>query len=176
MVTAGSNRTVQHVHPPPLMRPLTPSSVGPSLHQIEHQLLEAEVQLENYTSGLLANFELMRCRHDCDHHPPLAQAPPPLSISDSATHTHTSNSPPGVTLGGSGDLEEGLNVGDLRDKALYDDGYLKDVGDDDQKVAMVDCVVSKEERLRAAAVSLREEGRPATCSGHGSRPSTRGSR
>ena len=65
-----------------------------------------------------------------------------------------------------------MNVRDLREKALYDDGYSKDV-DDDEKVAMVDCVVSKEERLRAA-VSLREEGRPA--SSHGSRPSTRGSR
>ena len=176
MVTAGggsSNRTVQH--PPPLMRPLTPSSVGPSLHQIEHQLLEAEVQVENYTSGLLANFELMRCRHDRDHPPAsLAQAPPPFSISDSATctHTMTSNPPPGTTLAGSG--EEGLNVGDLREKALYDDGYSKDVGDDDQKMAMVDCVVSKEERLRAVVSLREEEGRPA--SGHGSRPSTRGSR
>lgn len=44
----------------PLMRPLTPSSVGPSLHQIERQLLEAEVQLENYTSGVTAKFEMMR--------------------------------------------------------------------------------------------------------------------
>ena len=66
-----------------------------------------------------------------------------------------------------------MNVRDLREKALYDDGYSKDIVDDDEKVAMVDCVVSKEERLRAA-VSLREEGRPA--SSHGSRPSTRGSR
>ena len=52
----GASRTA------PLMRPLTPSSVGPSLHQIEHQLLEAEVQLENYTSGLAATFEVMRCQ------------------------------------------------------------------------------------------------------------------
>ena len=158
--------TVQHVHPPPpppLMRPLTPSSVGPSLHQIEHQLLEAEVQLENYTSGLLANFELMRCHHDLDH-PMATQAQSPLSNNATSTHTSSYSS---ATLGG----EKGLNVGDSTEKASYDDGYSKDVVDDDQKV--VDCVVNKEERLRAA-VSWREEGRPA--SGHGSRPSTRGSR
>ena len=46
----------------PLMRPLTPSSIGPSVHQMEHQLLEVKVQLENYTSGLTSTFEMMRCQ------------------------------------------------------------------------------------------------------------------
>lgn len=52
----GPGRTV------PLMRPLTPSSIGPSLHLIEHQLLEVEVQLENCASGVAASFEMMRCQ------------------------------------------------------------------------------------------------------------------
>ena len=137
MGTVGAGRTA-HV---PLMRPLTPSSVGLSLHQMEHQLLEAEVQLENYTSGLLANFEMMRCQ-------PVATAP--------------SSSPDRVTQGGNGG-EKGLklNVRDFRDKAPCN-GYLKD-GDD---VAYGDM-----ERL---STSEELERRPD--SGHGSRPSTRGSR
>ena len=44
----------------PLMRPMTPASIGPSLHQIKHQLMEAEVELENYSSRLSASFEMMR--------------------------------------------------------------------------------------------------------------------
>lgn len=44
----------------PLMRPMTPASVGPSHHQIEHQLMEAQVNLETFTAGLAANFEMMR--------------------------------------------------------------------------------------------------------------------
>lgn len=121
---------VQHA---PLMRPLTPSSVGPSLHQIEHQLLEAEVQLENYTSGLMANFEMMRCQ-------PLAQ-----------------DTPPHVTQRGEGG-ERGLKFssGDMKEKAPCTcNGYLK--GDDEERWS-----------------SVSEERRPV--SGHGSRPSTRGSR
>ena len=125
MGTVGGSRTVHA----PLMRPLTPSSVGPSLHQMEHQLLEVEVQLENYTSELLANFELMRCQ-------PLAQSR--------------------------------VNDGDLREKTLCN-GYAKDDNDIDGVVTCVD----KEERLSAASGG-DEERRPA--SGHGSRPSTRGSR
>jgi uridine phosphorylase len=79
-----------------------------------------------------------------------------------------------VTLGGGeSGIERGSNVGDsiVREKALRDDGYSKDVSDDDHW--MVACGVNEEERL-SVAMSLREEGRPA--SGHGSRPSTRGSR
>lgn len=53
-LATGMERTV------PLMRPMTPASIAPSLHQIRHQLLEAEVQLENYTSRLSATFEMMR--------------------------------------------------------------------------------------------------------------------
>ena len=38
----------------PLMRPLTPASVGPSMRQVEHQLMDADLQLETYQSGLAA--------------------------------------------------------------------------------------------------------------------------
>lgn len=38
----------------PLMQPLTPASVGPSTRQVEHQLMDAELQLETYQSGLAA--------------------------------------------------------------------------------------------------------------------------
>ena len=148
MGTVGGGRTVHA----PLMRPLTPSSVGLSLHHIEHQLLEAEVQLDNYTSGLIANFEMMRCQ-------PLTQP----QAQPTSMCTCTCSSPPGVTQRGESGREGGLNVGDLREKVLCS-GYLK--GDNDQVVVCVD----KEERLSAVS----EERRPA--SGHGSRPSTRGSR
>lgn len=59
-VGGGASRTI------PLMRPLTPSSIGPSLHQMGHQLLEVEVQLENYTSGLTSTFEMLRCQPVAD--------------------------------------------------------------------------------------------------------------
>lgn len=42
------------------MRPMTPSTVGPSLRQVERELLEAEIQLQNYSSGIAARFELLR--------------------------------------------------------------------------------------------------------------------
>ena len=160
MGTVGGGRTVHG----PLMRPLTPSSVGPSLHQIEHQLLEAEVQLENYTSGLIANFEMMRCQ-------PVAQAQP------------LSTSPPGVTCDQREGRERalGLDIGDLREKALHN-GYSKDSfvsrpfthdegrGYLEDSIGQVVAYGDEEERLSAVS----EERRPA--SGHGSRPSTRGSR
>ena len=38
----------------PLMRPLTPASVGPSMRQVEHQLMDADLELETYQSGLAA--------------------------------------------------------------------------------------------------------------------------
>ena len=133
MGTVEGGRTVQHA---PLMRPLTPSSVGPSLHQIEHQLLEAKVQLENYTSGLLANFDMMRCQQ------PMADV------------TGTSSSPPRMTQRGEvGEKGLEFNSGNRREKAICTcNGYLKD-GEDGR---------------------WSDERRPV--SGHGSRPSTRGSR
>ena len=42
------------------MRPLTPSAIGPSLRQVERQLLEAEIQLQNHSSQIAAKFELLR--------------------------------------------------------------------------------------------------------------------
>ena len=110
--------------------------------------MEAKIQLENYTSGLVANFEMMRCQ-------PFTQA--------QAQSTSMCSPPPGVTQRGESGRERGLSVGDLREKALCN-GYSKD--DNDQVLVCVD----KEERLSAVS----EERRPA--SGHGSRPSTRGSR
>ena len=41
----------------PLMRPLTPASVGPSMRQVEHQLMDADLELETYQSGLAARCE-----------------------------------------------------------------------------------------------------------------------
>lgn len=38
------------------MRPSTPASVGPSVWQVEHQLEEADLQLETYQSGLTARY------------------------------------------------------------------------------------------------------------------------
>ena len=145
-VAGGGNRLVHA----PLMRPLTPSSVGPSLHHIEHQLLEAEVQLENYTSGLMANFELMRSLSQ-----PVAQ---PQALSS----LHKSScSPPELTPKVTDEREGGGQRRDLREKSSCN-GYLKDVGDDQ-------VVADRGERRNDC-----EERRPV--SSHGSRPSTRGSR
>ena len=38
----------------PVMRPLTPASMGASVRQVEHQLKELDLQLETYQSGLTA--------------------------------------------------------------------------------------------------------------------------
>lgn len=48
----------------PLMRPLTPSTVGPSLRQMERQLAEAEVQLRNSSVEIAARFEALQSRGD----------------------------------------------------------------------------------------------------------------
>lgn len=46
----------------PLMRPLTSSAIGPSLRQVERQLLEAEMQLHDHCSQIATEFELIRAR------------------------------------------------------------------------------------------------------------------
>ena len=50
----------------PLMRPLTPASVGPSMRQVEHQLMAADLDLETYQSGLAVRCEEeITCLRDC---------------------------------------------------------------------------------------------------------------
>ena len=44
----------------PVMRPLTPASMGASVWQVEHQLKELDLQLETYQSGLTARCEGLR--------------------------------------------------------------------------------------------------------------------
>ncbi len=44
----------------PLMRPLTPSTVGPSLRQVERQLVEIETQLRNSSSEIAARFRQLQ--------------------------------------------------------------------------------------------------------------------
>ena len=48
----------------PLMRPMTPSSVGPTLRQMEHHFLEAGVHLEGLQGEMEARFELAKARVD----------------------------------------------------------------------------------------------------------------
>ena len=70
---------------PPLMRPLTPSSVGPSLRQVEQQLVHAELQLDSYSSSLTAHFQLLRASIEHDHAATSDPPPPPLVMPTAAT-------------------------------------------------------------------------------------------
>ena len=56
--------------PAPLMqRPQTPSTLGPSLRQVERELVAAEMQLQNYSSEISAKFELLRATDTAEQLP-----------------------------------------------------------------------------------------------------------
>ena len=155
----------------PLMRPLTPSSICFSRRQMEQQLLEAEVQLENFTSGLSASFDMMRCQAD-------AQAPPSSlpgvlqneNRGEKGLNSETRRCQPMAealssslsrAFQGENGKEKGLNFKDLREKAVC-------CHSEDGVEQMVSCLCDDEKRRYTSERRL--------ASSHDSRPSTRGSR
>ena len=80
----------------PLMRPLTPSSVGPSVRQIEHQLYEAGVHLENNCSGISATFDMIQAKSEAEID---THTPPPQSSTLSYTSSSSSSGRPGTKSG-----------------------------------------------------------------------------
>ena len=82
---------------PPLMRPLTPSSVGPSLQQVEQQLVHAELQLDSYSSSLTAHFQLLQASIERDHAATSDPPPLPLVKPTAATAAAAAGSGGGVT-------------------------------------------------------------------------------
>ncbi len=49
-------------HAPFQLRPTTPSSIGPTLRQMEHHFLQAELQLEGVEGEMSARFDLTRTK------------------------------------------------------------------------------------------------------------------
>lgn len=59
---AVSQATPSQEHTPLLIRPTTPSNIGPTLRQIEHHFLETELQLEGIAGEMTARFDLTRTK------------------------------------------------------------------------------------------------------------------